>query len=155
LGLTLLHARFDEFLAFPTNGAATYFANCPDKEGGNCQLSGNTLPQAPNATVALGYEHNWMLPNDAGLNFRAKAKYQTRQFFDSFNFNDSEQAGYALINAYFGYSTEKWRVNVYGRNLADKVYLVDGAEVTTGGAHTYRYGFGAPRTFGIHFDANL
>ena len=38
---------------------------------------------------------------------------------------------------------------------ADKVYLVDAAEVTTGGAHPYRYGFGAPRTFGVHFEGNL
>jgi iron complex outermembrane receptor protein len=155
LGVTLLHARFDDFLAYPTNGAATYFANCPAKSGGNCQLAGNMLPQAPNFTVALGYEHDWALPGDAGLNLRLESKYQTKQYFDAFNFNDSQQDGYGLVNAYFGYSTSKWRVNIFGRNLANKLYLVDAAEVTTGGAHTYRYGFGAPRTYGVHFETTL
>jgi iron complex outermembrane receptor protein len=152
---TLLHARFDDFEAYPTNGAPTYFANCPAKQDGNCQLAGNTLPQAPNVTVALGYEHNWKLPNNAGVNFRLEAKYEGKQFFDSFNFNDSEQGGYALVNTYLGYSQEKWRVNLFGRNLADRTYLVDGIEFTIGGAHMYQYSFGAPRTFGVHFEADL
>jgi iron complex outermembrane receptor protein len=168
VGVTLLHARFDDFIASPTNGTpalsacpATQTSTSTDPTTGlpvsvtNCQLKGNMLPQAPNATLALGYEHTWKLPNDAGLNFRVEGKYQTKQYFDSFNFNDSEQEGYGQVNAYFGYTTEKWRVNIFGRNLADKVYLVDAAEVTTGGAHTYRYGFGAPRTFGVHFEGNL
>jgi iron complex outermembrane receptor protein len=164
LGLTLLHARFDDFLASPTNGTAALGALGADRVVGstangvtvyNDQLSGNMLPQAPNVTLALGYEHTWKVSGDNGFNFRAEAKYQSKQFFDSFNYNDSEQEGYATINAYIGYSTEKWRVNLFGRNLADKVYLVDAAEITTGGAHTYRYGFGAPRTFGIHFEGNL
>lgn len=158
LGVTLLHARFESFLASPTNGDAA-LSSCPATEtsGGvtNCQLKGNMLPQAPNATVALGYEHDWKLAGDRGLNFRVEGKYQTSQYFDAFNFGDSRQSGYGLVNAYFGYSQEKWKINIFGRNLADKVYLVDAAEVTTGGAHTYRYGFGAPRTFGVHFEANL
>jgi iron complex outermembrane recepter protein len=170
LGLTVLHARFDDFVASPTNGAAALGALGPDRVQAsvaidpttglpvtvyNNQLKGNMLPQAPNATVALGYEHDWKLTGDNGLNFRIEGKYQTKQYFDSFNYNDSEQEGYATINAYFGYTAEKWRVNIFGRNLADKVYLIDAAEVTTGGAHTYRYGFGAPRTFGVHFEGNL
>ncbi len=168
LGVTLLHARFDDFLASPTNGNASLSA-CPATETStsvdpttglpvsvtNCQLKGNMLPQAPNATLAVGYEHSWKLPNDAGLRLRLEGKYQTKQYFDSFNFNDTQQDGYGELNAYFGYSTEKWRINLFGRNLADKVYLVDATEVTTGGAHTYRYGFGAPRTFGVHFEGNL
>jgi iron complex outermembrane recepter protein len=161
LGLTLLHARFDDFLASPTNGPAALHMEevvASTLDGNtvyNNQLAGNMLPQAPNVTLALGYEHTWKVTGDNGFNFRAEAKYQSKQFFDSFNYNDSEQEGYATINAYIGYSTEKWRVNLFGRNLADKVYLVDAAEITTGGAHTYRYGFGAPRTFGIHFEGNL
>lgn len=162
LGLTLLHARFDDFLASPTNGAAALSMRPVEASTGadgvtvyNNQLKGYMLPQAPNVTLALGYEHTWKLTADNGLNFRAEAKYSSKQYFDSFNYNDSEQEGYATINAYFGYSTEKWRVNLFGRNLADKLYLVDAAEVTTGSAHTYRYGFGAPRTFGIHFEGNL
>jgi len=168
LGVTLLHARFDDFLASPTNGTpalaacpATQISTSIDPSTGlpvsvtNCQLRGNMLPQAPNATFAVGYEHTWKLPDDQGLNFRIEGKYQTRQFFDSFNFNDTQQDGYGLLNAYFGYSQEKWKVNIFGRNLTDKVYLVDAAEITTGGAHTYRYGFGAPRTFGVHFETSL
>jgi iron complex outermembrane receptor protein len=167
LGITVLHARFDDFLASPTNGAAALgqetvqASTSTDPVTGlpvtvyNNQLKGNMLPQAPNVTLALGYEHTWKLVGDNGLNFRVEGKYQSKQYFDSFNYNDSEQEGYATINAYFGYSTDKWRVNLFGRNLADKVYLVDAAEVTTGGAHTYRYGFGAPRTFGVHFEGNL
>jgi iron complex outermembrane receptor protein len=156
-----LHARFDDFLASPTNGPAALHMEpvvASTLDGNtvyNNQLSGNMLPQAPNVTLALGYEHTWKLTGDNGFNFRAEAKYQSKQYFDSFNYNDSQQEGYTTINAYIGYSTEKWRVNLFGRNLADKVYLVDAAEITTGGAHTYRYGFGALRTFGIHFEGNL
>jgi iron complex outermembrane receptor protein len=160
LSLTLLHARFDSFLASPTNGAPTYYAQCygtskDGGDGGNCQLSGNMLPQAPNATLSLGYEHTWKLADGRGFNARGEAKYTTKQYFDSFNYPDSEQAGYATINAYLGYSAEKWRVNLYGRNLADKVYLVDAAEVTTGGSAFYRFGYGAPRTFGVHLETSF
>lgn len=153
--MTLLHARYVDFLAYPTNGAATYFANCPVKQDDNCQLAGNMLPQAPDATIGLGYEHNWMLADDSALNLRLEAKYETKQYFDPFNFNDTEQSGFGLLDAYFGYSTDRWSVNLYGRNLADKSYLSNAAEFTVGGATTYMYGFGAPRTFGVEMQANL
>jgi iron complex outermembrane receptor protein len=158
LGLTLLHARFDSFLASPTNGNVA-LSSCPATEtiGGvtNCQLSGNMLPQAPNVTVAAGYEHNWKVSAAAALNLRLEARYQSKQYLDAFNFGDSAQDGYGLANAYLAYSHDKWKMTLYGRNLTDKVYLTNAEEVTTGGAHYYRYGFGAPRTFGVRFDASL
>jgi iron complex outermembrane receptor protein len=157
LGLTLLHARFDSFLAAPGLSAAT--ADCRNTintdAGINCQLAGNMLPQAPNATVSAGYEHTFRLPAAALLKFRLEGRYQTKQYFDPFNFADTEQAGYGLINAYLNYSRDQWQIGIFGRNLGDKLYLVDAEEYTPPGAHAYRYGFGAPRTFGIHIEAAL
>jgi iron complex outermembrane recepter protein len=153
--MTLLHARFVDFLAYPTNGAPTYFANCPVKQDGNCQLAGNSLPQAPDATIGVGYSHNWMVSDDSSLSLRLDAKYETKQYFDSFNFNDSQQAGYGLFDAYFGYTADRWSINIYGRNLTNKTYLNSASEITTGGSHVYAYGFGVPRTFGVQLQANL
>lgn len=155
LHMTLLHARFDNFLAAPTIGAAAA-ASCAvviqTSGGPNCQLAGNMLPMAPNLTIAAGLSHTFILLKDATLVARIEDKYTTYQYFDPFNFGDTRQPGYGLLNAYLTYdSGRNWTVSIYGRNLANKTYLVDAAEAAAAGAGFYRYGFGAPLTFGMKF----
>ena len=159
LSLNLLHARFSEFVAAPTLGnpaAASCAATIPAPPFGlNCQLAGNMLTQAPNVTVAAGYDHTWRFGANGDVDFRFEGKYQSKQYFDPFNFGDTEQGGYAIVNAYITFSRANWKLSAYGRNLGDRDYLVDAAEFAGGGADVYRYGFGAPRTYGVSFEASL
>lgn len=160
LGLTYLHANYSQFQAPPPNGNASLIAcsstvpvfdSSGAQVGTNCDLRGNSLPNSPKVTVAGGFEHNWGI-GSGDLNFRIEARYTAKQYFDPFNYGDSEQPAYTLTNAYLNYKHDNWKVGLFGRNLGDKDYLTFGAEQTTGGAHQYNYSYGSPRTYGVRFE---
>jgi iron complex outermembrane recepter protein len=155
LNFTYLHARFTDFIAAP--GVAAAVADCTPAAGGNCQLAGNTLSNSPTWTIAAGLEHTWTLPNSMGLNGRIEDRYQSKQFFDPFNYASTTEQGYSLANAYLdltgGTSRAKWKVGAWIRNLANKVYFNNMEEFYTN--NTYVYGYGAPRTFGVRIQVDV
>jgi iron complex outermembrane recepter protein len=150
--VTYLHARFDSFLAAPGIPAAT--ADCRSVDAsGNCQLAGNTLPQAPQWTAAVDLERGWQLAERVKLTGRLESKYQSTQQFDAFNYASTTQKGYAVENASLDLERDNWTVGLWVRNLADKVYLIHAQEDYTD--NSYDYGFGAPRTFGVRLSVSL
>jgi outer membrane receptor protein involved in Fe transport len=62
------------------------------------------------------------------------------------NLDLQSQAPYGLVNMFAGYNTNgNWKVQLYGKNLADKGYYI-----TTAANGNVPGGFvGAPRIFGI------
>jgi iron complex outermembrane receptor protein len=120
---------------FPTN-AANGFPNGVD-------VSGNTLPRAPKATVTLVGDYTREF--SAGTwNLNATLFYTTKVYFDSDE--RVNQPAYALINA-----TTSWRpagsnykLELWVKNLTDKTYISstfpqDSADVV---------GYGWKRTYG-------
>jgi iron complex outermembrane receptor protein len=156
--LSYIHATFTSFLIPPTIGAAA-LPDCArtvtTTAGSNCDLSGNTLPRAPRLTVAAAYEYDWHLASEASLNLRLEGKYTTKQYFDSFNFQDTEQGSFGVLNAYLNYVSPRYTVGVWIRNIANENYLTDAAEATGGNSTEYQYTWAAPRTYGGRLEVRL
>ncbi|MEM9620812.1 MAG: TonB-dependent receptor [Pseudomonadota bacterium] len=84
-------------------------------------LSGNTLPNAPEYTAKLGI--NYATDVSSGLlRLRLEGYYQDEVFFTEWNRNDASQDSYELINANIDYQFQDgtWMVSVWGRNLSDE-----------------------------------
>ena len=152
LNFTYLHARFTDFVAAPGLKAAV--ADCtPEGTTGNCQLAGNTLSNSPTLTIAAGLEHNWKLPGALALNGRIEARYQSKQYFDPFNYASTTEGGYTLANAYIDLIHDKWRISAWIRNIANHTYFNNMEEFYTNS--DYVYSFGPPRTYGMRVQVDL
>ena len=107
---TYLSAEYQEFF----NGD---YAN----EFAITDLSGNTLPNAPEYTAKLGL--TWQTEMGDGL-FRVhgEAYYQDEVYFTEWNRADAYQDSYEQYNANIDYEFGggDWLVSVWGRNLADE-----------------------------------
>lgn len=66
-----------------------------------------------------------------------------------------EEGAYTLLNAFatFGSADEHWRVQLYGRNLSDKLYRQSVIRATSL-IGTLDF-WGAPRTYGIELGYRL
>jgi len=107
--LTYLSAEYQEFF----NGDyANGFAIA--------DLSGNTLPNAPESTAKLGLNWEGQVGNGV-LRLRGEAYYQDDVYFTEWNRADAYQASYEQYNASAEYSwNDQWRLSVWGRNLSDE-----------------------------------
>ena len=107
--LTYLSAEYQEFF----NGDyANGFAIA--------DLSGNTLPNAPESTAKLGLNWEGQVGNGV-LRLRGEAYYQDDIYFTEWNRADAYQASYEQYNASAEYSwNDQWRLSVWGRNLSDE-----------------------------------
>ena len=107
--LTYLNAEYQEFF----NGDyANGFAIT--------DLSGNTLPNAPESTAKLGL--TWEGAVGGGtLIVRGEAYYQDDVYFTEWNREDAYQKSYEQINASVDYSwNDQWLLSLWGRNLSDE-----------------------------------
>ena len=107
--LTYLNAEYQEFF----NGAyANGFAIT--------DLSGNSLPNAPESTAKLGL--TWEGAVGGGtLTVRGEAYYQDDVYFTEWNREDAYQKSYEQINASVDYSwNDQWLLSLWGRNLSDE-----------------------------------
>ena len=107
--LTYLNAEYQEFF----NGDyANGFAIT--------DLSGNTLPNAPESTAKLGL--TWEGAVGGGtLTVRGEAYYQDDVYFTEWNREDASQKSYEQINASVDYSwNDQWLLSLWGRNLSDE-----------------------------------
>ena len=152
VSMTWLDAEYKDFIAAPGLSAAVADCSRPDPLG-NCQLAGNTLSQAPEFTVAGGVEHTWDLSEGLSVTGRVEGKYQTKQYYEPFNYGSATQDAYGVVNAYLDFVRDNWRISLWGRNLADEVYLLSAQEFYTIG--TYQYSYGPPRTYGVRFEVSL
>jgi len=107
--LTYLSAEYQEFF----NGDyANGFAIA--------DLSGNTLPNAPESTAKVGLNWEGQVGNGV-LRLRGEAYYQDDIYFTEWNRADAYQASYEQYNASAEYSwNDQWRLSIWGRNLSDE-----------------------------------
>ena len=134
LNYSYLHARFDK----------------TDQNGAPQQYAGNRLRLAPDNSVALGVLVNVPFGNDKVFYFRPNFTWRSKMYFEDNNNPDYVQAGYGLLNLRTGvtFGKGRWDMGVWGSNLANKKYLIDGGNTGENfGVPTYIPG--APRTFGI------
>jgi iron complex outermembrane receptor protein len=84
-------------------------------------LSGNTLPNAPEYTAKLGLTYETQL-GDNLLRLRGEIYHQEEVFFTEWNRPDAYQGSYQLLNASADYmfGDSGWGVSIWGKNLSDE-----------------------------------
>ncbi len=110
-------------------------------------LSGNTLPNAPEYTAKLGI--SWTGEMAGGVvRARGEAYHQDDVYFTEWNRSDAFQEAYQQYNASIEYVRDDWSLIVWGRNLSDED-VVSNNIITAPLYDSLRVGsLLPPRTFG-------
>lgn len=108
----------------------TEYKNFVSAIGGD--LSGNQLPGAPklNANLAVEYKHS--LTDALSLSLRGEYSYTDHRYFSVFEDDAiSSRGSHSLINGRLsiGAVDQSWEVALWGKNLADKDYIVDATDL--------------------------
>jgi iron complex outermembrane receptor protein len=129
-----------------------------------CNFNGLTQPNAPKWRTSFSGRWEQPLANtNLGWFASASMSYQSSQYMDSSLDPRTLQSGYALYDASLGLTAEdgKWRLSVWGKNLADHRYFVteapqtQGANISGGGtaaANGFVGWLGNRRTFGAELN---
>jgi iron complex outermembrane receptor protein len=124
---SLLDATYDRFTnaAVPT-ALIPYVAGSPRyiAATGTFDASGNRLNAAPKSSFSASAQFE--RPVASGNVFvRGEYYWQDRVYYDPSNVSIMSQPSYSLVNASIGYrSDQKWSIQLVGKNLADKQYLI-------------------------------
>ena len=113
-------------------------------------LSGNTLPNAPETTAKLGLNYETGV-GEGALRMRVEAYYQDDVFFTEWNRADAAQESYTLLHASVDYlfADERWMLTAWGRNLSDEEVISNNI-ITAPLYDSLRVGSVLPpRTFGL------
>lgn len=136
---TYLSAEYEEFV----NGDyANSFAIA--------DLSGNTLPNAPEYTAKLGLTYETPVANGL-VRVHGEVYYQDEVYFTEWNRDDAYQDSYELLNANIDYEfgDGTWMLSIWGRNLADEEVISNNI-ITAPLYDSLRVGSVLPpRTYGV------
>ena len=136
--VALLNARYRSYL--------THDANDPQVI---IDLSGNTMPHAPRATILTGAELRLPAPGAAQLNIWANARFQSQIYFDQFDTPQLAQPGFWLFNAGLRFEPAggHWSVALLGTNLGNRIYRQSVIRIDQVAGTVAS--FGAPLTWGV------
>lgn len=143
-GLSVSHSELGDFYAADPRRPRT--GTCDQNSGpasGNCvNLAGNAQTYAPELTVNLGVEYDFVL---GGGTLTPRIDYSHisetwASIFANEALGDRLEAR-DIVNAQLTYATEDWKLQTYATNLGDLEYI---ASVKAG----LRYA-GAPRQYGV------
>jgi iron complex outermembrane receptor protein len=113
---------------------------------------GQSLPFAPKFSATVGMQYDQPLPGGAGLTFRADEGYTTgvNTGVDS---SSVYIPGYGLLSARVIYqpADSHWNAQVFGTNLTDKFYRLDGYNIAADG-NLNLGSVGLPRMWGATFN---
>ncbi|MGF6093880.1 TonB-dependent receptor [Pseudomonas sp. 18175] len=99
------------------------FRHYKDPTGSSADLSGNTLPYAPNRTANLNAQYSFDLPNGGQLIPHMGVTYVGKTYFDEGN--SLSQGGYSLLDLGLSWQVNKnFSADLYADNLANKAYSV-------------------------------
>jgi len=150
--VTYLDAKYDKF----TNGAC-YFGRTPtNATERTCDLSGATLPNAPDWRTNLGLQYEHALAAGTGF-FRTDWAYASEQNVDTALDPRAKQGAYGLLSARLGWRNARYSVAVWGDNLTDEtVKTAAGPQTIFGGIDGGMQIFlNEPRTYGVTFDVRF
>jgi iron complex outermembrane recepter protein len=141
-----LHARYTDFISVADQADPSL--------SGNVQLAGNTLPQAPTWSFALGLEHSWNVPGGS-LTGTIQTKAQTSSNFSFYNYADTRQGAYTMSDAFLSYQpgNANWKVTAFVRNFENSAVFVNAQENVF--SYSYTYQFYPPRTYGLRLEYSL
>lgn len=110
----------------------------------------------PKWNVSVGGQYTADLGDFGALSLRADYNYQSEQFLDTVNSAALFQEGYGLLSTRVALQSPEggWRLAVFGKNLIDKAYMVNGVDASTSFGLSFA-SFGPPRTWGVELSANF
>jgi iron complex outermembrane receptor protein len=118
---------------------------------GTIDLSGNTLPGAPDWSGTAGVEYKVPVGDRGAITFRADGSWRSKTYFTEFNVEPTSQAAYAKINTSLTFATpnDRWNVALYAKNLTNKMTIASNSIGATPLGWP-RVGFlDPPRTYGV------
>ena len=128
-----------EFTALPMEGLnieaglgllETKYKNFISLIGGD--LSGNRLPGAPSVNVNVAADYTFPVADNLSMMIRGEYSYTSKRYFNSFQDEAiSSRGGHGLLNGRISLSSDddKWELALWGRNLANKDYIVDSTDL--------------------------
>jgi outer membrane receptor protein involved in Fe transport len=150
--LTYLDAQYDKFTA-----GACYFGRTPtDAAERTCDLSGETLPNAPDWRTNLGLQYEHGLGGGTGF-VRGDWAYSSEQNVDTALDPRAEQDAVSLLSARLGWRNDRYSVTVWGDNLTDEtVKIAAGPQTIFGGIDGgMQFFLNEPRTYGVTLDVRF
>ncbi|MEQ8692390.1 MAG: TonB-dependent receptor, partial [Pseudomonadales bacterium] len=135
-----LDATYDDY--------TTARATAPDVR---VDLSDNQLNFAPEFMFTVAGDYRFAVSNGLEASVQADVRWQDQSYFSAFNDVNFGQSSYALVNAQVSLmpTSEKWKLSVYGRNLADKDYTVGAYDFSSTGVSNF---ITEPRVFGLRLE---
>ena len=150
--VTYLDAQYDKF----TQGAC-YFGRTPTNAAERtCDLSGETLPNAPDWRTNLGLQYEHALA--AGTAFvRTDWGYTSEQNADTGLDPRAQQDAYSMWSARLGWRNGRYSVTLWGENLTDEtVITAAGPQTIFGGIDGgMQFFLNEPRTYGVTMDVRF
>ncbi|MBR9913126.1 MAG: TonB-dependent receptor [Gammaproteobacteria bacterium] len=145
----------------PTGGITGFQqGNCVASSAGPANVGGNPFPYAAELTFNAGFDWDIAEFGDGLLALHGDAAYTGQFYYDAFEkYSDgvlpnistgkySEGEGeYWTFNARLSYSTEKYSMAIWGKNLGDKEYYPFGISIENLFSNGYRM-IAPPRTYG-------
>jgi iron complex outermembrane receptor protein len=117
-------------------------------------FAGRTLNYAPEMSASLGAQYTMPLGQDQ-LVLRVDISRKGRTYFDRANTENDTREPLNLINARVRYNADNWFVDLFGRNLADKEYLVGQLINPSFSCNCRTVNLGTPRMVGVTFGYEL
>lgn len=134
LGITYLDASYDKLTLSGVN------------------LDGNTLPNAPEWTINLGFD--WTL-GEVGAGevvFSPNAVYTSKQYFSPFNDADGNQnlnmPSHVMLDATLGWESDSLSLRLWGTNLLNKKIFMYGLNLRSAFGYDYML-HAPPRSYGV------
>jgi outer membrane receptor protein involved in Fe transport len=150
--IAYLDAEYDKF----TQGAC-YFGRTPtDPVERTCDLSGETLPNAPDWRTNLGLQYEHTLASGTGF-IRADWAYSSELNVDTALDPRAVQDAYSLWSARVGWRNDRYSVSLWGENLTDETVMTSAGPQTLfgtvdGGMQIY---LNDSRTYGVTMDVRF
>jgi iron complex outermembrane receptor protein len=112
---------------------------------------GNRLANAPEVSASAILRYDLPTENAGfGSYLMLDGSYRGKTYYSLNNRGQSSQDAFGLINARIGFTSldERWELALWGRNLADKLY-VSSAYDNFGGIFPSQNFLGEPRSYGV------
>lgn len=148
----------------PIGGVAGFPAqlgNCVASSGGAVNVGGNPFPYAAKTSANVGFDWDAADIGDGVLTIHGDANYTGRFYYDSFKDYSrgpltnvitgkfAQGSGkYTVYNARISYTTDRYTIAAWGKNLTDKTYYPFGIAIENLFGNSYRIR-AEPRTYGL------
>lgn len=146
IGASVLDAKYDKYItANPANIGE------PPRD-----LKGNTLRNAPEATLSTVAQYTHPVGQQGALTWRVEYQWQGKTYFDPFNQPIVQQDPFSVVNARLTYAAagDRFSVSAYGKNLFDEEYFTAVFRFDSTGFN-HLANVGDPRTYGLRVDVRF